>query len=281
MATQAVAQSTEQAAPFLHALDNEPVNQELSRILSSQTFRRAPSLRHMLEYAVSMALTSGNVTERLIARHVLDADEEFDPALDPSVRVQYGRLRKRLHAYYEGEGEGNPLRILIPERSYTPIFEPHEFGGPDLELRTKFAIPTSQATPRKPALAVLPFLNLTNNADKDVLCASITEDLISALAAVPSVDVVARSSAFQFKDEPVDVRTVGRELGVDLVLEGSVKSENEGLRVTAQLAKTRDGFALWAESYTYDAGVESTLPLKDVVSDIVKTLPLKDDEAGD
>ena len=209
-----------------------------------------------------------------------DQGGEFNPTVDPTVRVLFGRLRNRLETYYRSEGKNNPLRILIPKRCCTPVIE--EAGAAALPkpitiLRDSDE-PKDAAAPvqsGKPSLAVLPFLNLTNDSDKEVYCEGLTDELISALATIPTVDVVARSSAFQFRNEPVDIRAVGNELGVELILEGSVKAEGERQRITAQLATVKDGFALWSDTYTENGvlGSGELSPAK-IAERIVRALPM-------
>jgi adenylate cyclase len=253
---------------------------QLNRILKSVTFKRAVSLRKLLQYAVTSTLSTGATTERSTADFLLGR-ENFDPGVDPSVRVLYGRLRRRIENYYEEEGLQDAIRIRIPERSYTPVIEsvvqsvvpiPIAPATNNLGSGSDGGAPRTQA---KPSIAVLPFVNLTNDPDQDVFCAGLTDELISALAPMPSVNVVARSSVFQFKDEPVDVRTVGEELGVELILEGSLKKEGEQTRITAQLATVKDGFALWSNSYSQRGHLgQGNLSQAKVASTIVSALPL-------
>src|SRR5262249_811013 len=85
--------------------------------------------------------------------------------------------------------------------------------------------------------------------DQEYLSDGVSEELISHLARVPGLKVVARSSAFQFKGKNEDVREVARKLGVANVLEGSVRREGNHVRITAELIKADDGFQLWSQSY--------------------------------
>jgi TolB-like protein len=108
----------------------------------------------------------------------------------------------------------------------------------------------------------------------DVYCAGVTDEVINALVSVPHLDVVARTSTFQFRDERVDVRLVGAELGADLILEGSIKLEGEHTRITSQLADAKDGFALWSGCYS-GAGLagEGELSQASIAEQIVGSLP--------
>lgn len=111
------------------------------------------------------------------------------------------------------------------------------------------------------SLAVLPFSNLDRGDETEVMCDGLTEELITTLSQVTQLKVVARSSSFYFKDKAIDVRKVGAKLGVDTVLEGSVRREGDRLRVTAQLSNTVDGCHLWAQRF--DRVVSDLFDLQD------------------
>src|SRR5262249_45218965 len=98
------------------------VTGELHVVLKSAAFRRAPRLRRLLDFAVHRVLDSGVVTERDAARGVFGKGEDFDPCTDPTVRVHYGRLRRRLDDYFNVEGREDAVQIRIPMREYTPVF---------------------------------------------------------------------------------------------------------------------------------------------------------------
>ena len=99
------------------------------------------------------------------------------------------------------------------------------------------------------SVAVLPFRDLSPGKDQEYFSDGLTEELINDLARVPGLKVTARSSAFQFKGQNVDVRLIGRKLNVANVLEGSIRRDGDRIRITAELTSTRDGFQLWSEEY--------------------------------
>jgi TolB-like protein len=103
--------------------------------------------------------------------------------------------------------------------------------------------------PEKPAIAVLPFVNLSNDPLRAHLSDGITEELTTALSKYTELSVIARTSAFTYKDKPVTVQQVGRELGVQYVVEGSTCTVGNRVRITAQLIDTTTGYHLWAERY--------------------------------
>jgi adenylate cyclase len=249
------------------------VGEALERVLRSGTFRRASRLKGLLAYVVNAAVGGRSTDERRIASELFGKAGDFSPTLDPIIRVQLGRLRKNLARYYNSEGHQDPIVIEIPKRSYTPMFR-HRSGEhmekPSPVLMMAGSSPDGgqpeggesleQAVASESgiqSIAVLPFANLTNDPKQDAFCYGLTEEITTALAAVPCLNVVASSSAFQFRNEHFDVREVGRELGVPLILEGSVRMERGQTRVTAQLARSEDGVAIWSDSF--DAKVNGSL----------------------
>ena len=114
--------------------------------------------------------------------------------------------------------------------------------------RIKVKAPSSSNT----SIAVLPFADLSPGKDQEYFSDGLTEELITNLAKIPGLKVVARSSAFQFKGKNEDLRRVGQMLGVATVLEGSVRKDGNRVRITAELIKADDGFQLWSETYDRD-----------------------------
>ena len=111
------------------------------------------------------------------------------------------------------------------------------------------AVSASHLASDKPSIAVLPFSNMSGDPGQDYLSDGITEDIITALSRFTKMAVVARNSTFAYKGKPIDVRQVGKDLGVRYVLEGSVRRTQDRARITAQLIDASDGKHVWAENY--------------------------------
>ena len=122
------------------------------------------------------------------------------------------------------------------------------------------------AMPTGPAIAVLPFTNMSSDSEQDFFADGITEQLITELSRFRNLYVIARNSTFKYKGQAVDVRQVGRELGARYVLEGSVRREARRIRVTAQLLDARNGVHLWAESYERDLTVPGIFEVQDDIA---------------
>jgi TolB-like protein/tetratricopeptide (TPR) repeat protein len=103
--------------------------------------------------------------------------------------------------------------------------------------------------PDRTAIAVLPFANLTGDASKDYLGDGMAEEVIHSLAKVPGFKVPARTSSFAYKGRNVDIRQIARDLGVGAILEGSVRSAGESIRITVELINAQDGLHIWSDSY--------------------------------
>ena len=134
-----------------------------------------------------------------------------------------------------------------------------------------------------PSLAVLPLVNLSDDPEQEYFSDGITDDIITELSRFPELGVVARNSAFSFKNHPVDAARVARELGVGYVLEGSVQRAGDRLRVTARLFERNSGRHIWAEKY--DRGLKDVFDLQDdltrhVVGSIAPQVELAELERG-
>ena len=136
-----------------------------------------------------------------------------------------------------------PVVLVLRQRSRQGT--PH---GSAAEPATVGA-PSSGPASDRPSLAVLPFLNLSDDKEQEFLADGMTEDLITGLAANRHLSVVSRNSSFAYKGRSPDLRDVGQELGVRYVLEGSVRRVGERMRTTAQLIETTHGEHLWAEKF--------------------------------
>jgi adenylate cyclase len=124
--------------------------------------------------------------------------------------------------------------------------------------------PTPLALPDKPSIAVLPFQNMSGDPEQEYFADGMVEDIITALSQFKSLFVIARNSSFTYKGNAVDVKQVGRELGVRYVLEGSVRKSGNRVRITGQLIEAATGAHLWAEKI--DGALEDVFELQDEVT---------------
>ncbi len=117
------------------------------------------------------------------------------------------------------------------------------------------------------SIAVLPFHNISSDAENEYFADGITEELINALSKIDALKVTARTSSFIYKGKSVDIRVIGNELGVSTVLEGSVRKAGNRVRITAQLIRTDSGFHIWSESF--DRELSDIFQLQDEISVLI------------
>jgi TolB-like protein len=233
-------------------LPEAAVREQLDRLLSSSQLAQSERLKRLLRFLVEETLAGRGylLKESRLGLQVFDRPPQYyDPAADPIVRVQAGRLRARLRSYYESHGSKDPVLIDVPTGGYVPSFRSRadearaERGG--------LTLPTAAAPSR---LAVLPFVNMSPDLDSEYFSDGLTEELINLLARDRRLRLVARTSSFQFKGAARDVRDIGRQLDVAHVLEGSVRKAGDRVRVTAHLINVADGCHLWSDRYEGDLG---------------------------
>ncbi len=245
----------------------EAVQRSLDKLLASRVFRDSERMSRFLRCSVEHALRgeAAPLKEYVIGVQVFDRGESFDPRTDTIVRVEARRLRAKLKEYYATEGRRDPVAIELSEKGYSAVFRcrgqrPFErlarHWKPVLAGALLFAvaltawrIAVTQRGAGADSIIVLPFANLSGGAENEYLSDGLTEEILSTLAAVPTLRVVARTSAFQFKGHTGDARKIGKDLGVTRILEGSVRREGTRIRVTAQLINVADGLHLWSNIY--------------------------------
>ena len=128
--------------------------------------------------------------------------------------------------------------------------------------------------PDKPSIAVLPFVNMSEDPKQEYFSDGMTEDLITDLSKISGLMVIARNSTFTYKGKPVKVKQVAEELGVRYVLEGSVRRAGDEIRINAQLIDAMTGLHLWAERY--DGTMSKVFALQDEITQkIVSALEVK------
>ena len=150
---------------------------------------------------------------------------------------------------FKDDGEHELKNIANPMRVYLW----HEDDPVEVQAQIQITGPTDTLTlPGKPAIAVLPFENMSGDAEQEYFADGLTEDIITELSRFQTFFVIARHSSFTYKGKSMTVQDVGRELGVHYVLEGSVRKAGDRVRATAQLIEASSGNHIWAEHYDHD-----------------------------
>ena len=183
-----------------------------------------------------------------------------------SSRVQEDAEGK-LEVSFENAGEKQLKNIARPVRVYCV-----RLGGAALSSRPALPLPD------RPSIAVLPFQNMSGDPEQEYFADGIVEEIITALSRFKQLFVIARNSSFTYKGRAVDVKQVGRELGVRYVLEGSVRKTAGRLRITGQLLDATTGVHLWADRF--DGVMGDVFDLQDQVSEsVVGTITAKLEQA--
>ncbi len=163
----------------------------------------------------------------------------------------YQQIKGKLVLEVDDLGEHELKNIAQPIRIYA-VRSKNACARPALKL------------PDKPSIAVLPFQNMSGDSEQEYFADGVVEDIITALSHFAQLFVIARNSSFTYKGKAVDVKQVGRELGVRYVLEGSVRKSGSRVRITGQLIDTSSGAHLWAERF--DGSLEDIFDMQDQVT---------------
>jgi TolB-like protein/Tfp pilus assembly protein PilF len=220
----------------VHSIPQAEIQAHVARIGASPAFANSARLRGLLQHTVAESLAGRNesLKESVLGVTVFGRKPGYDSDANSIVRVEFARLRKKLEQYYQEDGANETLRVVFSRGSYAP-----RFARVDHPSDAVFA----------GSVVVLPFTYLGTNADDECFADGLTDELITALTRVAGLKVVARTSSFKFKGHAEDIRSIGSTLRVDAVLEGSVRRQNDVLRIHAQLVKVADGCHVWAGKY--------------------------------
>ena len=263
----------------------QPVNcaREISRALKSSP---ALSVRMGVHSGPVSAVTDLNDRTNAagvginVAQRIMDCGDTGHILLSKRVAEdlqQYSRWRPHLHDLGE-------LEVKHGERIHVFNFYTHDVGNPEPPKKVADGKPNYRATTtpatnkvskaQPPSICVLPFANMSGDAEQEYFSDGISEDIITDLSKVSALHVVSRNTAFTFKGKPVDVRHVASQLNVSHVLEGSVRKAAGRVRITAQLIDGSKDSHIWAERY--DRDLKDIFALQDEISKaIVDALKVK------
>ena len=176
-------------------------------------------------------------------------------------RAVHDQVRDRINVCFDDKGEIALKNIARPVQVFAIS------GAKESKTTVSPESKPALALPDKPSIAVLPFTNMSGDPEQDYFADGMAEDIITALSHFKALFVIARNSSFTYKGRVVDVKQVGRELGVRYVLEGSVRKAANRVRITGQLVDTATGAHLWADRF--DGGLGDIFDLQDQVTESV------------
>jgi TolB-like protein/class 3 adenylate cyclase len=172
-------------------------------------------------------------------------------------RVVRDQVRDKIDVTFDDLGEQRFKNIARPIRAFAVRISEALVPAPSGEI-------ASLPLPDKPSIAVLPFQNMSGDPEQEYFADGMVEEIITALSRIRWLFVIARNSTFTYKGQAVDIKQVGRELGVRYVLEGSVRKGGGRVRITAQLIEAETGAHLWADRF--DGSLEDVFNLQDQVA---------------
>jgi TolB-like protein len=246
-------------------LSVEEVRAELERLLESPLFLQSVRLGRFLRFAIENALAGRTdaLKEYAIGTEVYDRKPPYHPSQDSIVRTEARRLRAKLKEYYESEGKQDPVFIYFRPGTYVPLFRRNEaFAGPSFDLSSHGDLLAKGAGV---AVAVLPFVDLSNRP-LSMLCArGVTDELIHNLTHTDGIRVIAGSSHPPFADAPYDIPALSQKFGLHNVVEGTVREESNRLRVTARVLGA-DGFQMSSHRFETEASVERLAQIQEQIA---------------
>jgi adenylate cyclase len=233
-----------------------------------------------------MAERNCNVTQKIalriginIGEIIIDGDDIFGDGVNIAARVEnecepggvflsgsaFEQVRGKTNFLFEDLGERELKNIDRPVRLYAA-----RSAGANRIDQSAVLVPSrpiggaTLPIPAKPSIAVLPFTNMSGDPAQEYFADGMVEDIITALSRLKSLFVIARNSSFTYKGKAVDIKQVGRELGVRYVLEGSVRCAGNRLRITSQLIETATGSHIWADRW--DCGLTDIFEMQDEIT---------------
>src|SRR5215510_1159306 len=243
------------------SISSREIYAELQTILASEIFATSDRMKRFLRFVIEETLKGkgNNLNEYMLGVEVYDRDETFDPRVDSIVRVDAGRLRSKLREFYESKGGGSSIRIEIPKGGYKALFKMLKRTDSG-SLAQRRAINRAEGK----TIAVLPFADLSPQRDQEYFGDGMAEELMFTLSRVPKLRVVSQTSVFAFKGKKLDVREIGRQLGVEFIMEGSVRKAEQKLRITVRLTDVATGFHIWSE--VYDCELRDVFSVQEEIS---------------
>lgn len=226
-------------------------------------------MSRFLRFTVEESLrgNASQLKEIVIGTKVFDRKADYDPRLDPIVRVEARRLRRKLTAYYEGPGRQDPVCIEFPVGSYSPAFRTaRSTGGGGARGEGSATVGCS--------VAVIPFLSLDAGLEADYFSDGLSEELIHALTQIQGLGVLAWQSAAQLREHREDAHLIRERTGATFVLRGGVRRTGQRLRITAQLVQTSDSHVVWSEAF--DRQIDDVFAIqKEIATAIAAALNLR------
>lgn len=259
-----------------HPAESE-IRDQIDRILRSKPFSGSERLRRFLFWTVDRVLRgeAESIKQFTIGQEVFDRGPEFDPRIDSIVRTEAQRLRRKLGEYYRSAGASDPVLISFESGGYAPIFTLRVDDVASNDGRCSEPAPTDT---RRPAIAVLPFSNLSADPEQEYFCQGIAESIQERLAKSARLKVISPISAFRYGAVEPDLARVGRGLHADTIVQGSIRQLGSKTRIYAKAIDLVSGTCIWAQ--VFDKDVRDLFAVEDEIARAVTNV-LVEPEATD
>jgi TolB-like protein len=233
---------------FDEPISEHAIRAELFRILESSLFVQSDRLGRFLRFTVekTVAGESETLKEYLIGTEVYQRPSSYCPSEDSIVRSEARRLRTKLREYYDSAGKNDPVSIHYRPGSYVPLFRNQSEPVVNATAIASGALERFTAE-RDIRISVLPFSDATCSGASGAYAQLITDELIHELVRTDGVRVTAASAVAPLVARAIDVRTLARILNVEFIFEGTVREDNNLLRIIYRVANAADGFHIWSE----------------------------------
>lgn len=241
----------------------DAVREELARILRSPIFVQSDRLGRFLRFAVEHAISGKDdgLKEYVIGTEVYDRKPPYHPSQDSIVRTEARRLRAKLKDYYESEGKDDAVFIYFRPGSYVPVFRAKDRAA----LQPATSEPSSDSLfvdGSGVSIAVIPFVDISGGSLSSAYARGVTDELVHELMHCEGCRVIAASSVAQLGAQTIDISALARKLGVQIVFEGTVREEENRIRVTARIVNA-DGFQIWSQRFDVDGGSSSLFTVQE------------------
>jgi TolB-like protein/Tfp pilus assembly protein PilF len=248
---------------FNNEIETTLISVQLSKILLADVFQHSTILTRFLKFTVEETL-AGHETELkeyTIAVKVLLKRTNFNPQLDPIVRIHAGRLRRALHEYYLEAGKNDPVIISIPKGSYIPAFATRSTA---VDLPVVFNNMEFNP-PKKTTIAVLPFRNISPDVATETFADGLGDRISTELTRYPELSVVSYYSCRNIISKTADIKEAALMLDAKYILTGSVQIDSTRLRITVQLVLGSTREQIWVNTYERVSNAANLFEIQDEI----------------
>lgn len=236
------------------------IREQMELIRRSPAFSGSERLIALLNYVVEETLggRAADLKEAVIGNAVYQREPPYDPRIDSTVRVEARRLRKKLEEHSRLYGQSDSMSIMIPTGTYVPVFV--------MKSPARDASPLDQGPDREifrngpgAVIAILPLRSVSGDAAAQEFADVVTDELIFAFGAEPGMNIVSRATTFTYKDKHPSIPDLAAELGVDAVVQGTVREHADIIRVTLEVSDKR-GLVVTSDRFEGSVDQRADLP---------------------